>query len=327
MASLAQQFTGLRCLPLSTSRLSKPSILQKQNKMPGLLPIVSATIISNAQTKERLKLKKIFEDAHERGCIDLEEMLKKIKIKIKRLTGETTWVRVTPKVGGLSQLVWVRLWDFGLEFWEPRTLFKVASSIGVLSNSLTSLSFVSPSVPYPSLLSLGSLLPEQHIHHVSNTKSPPSSSQPHTKHKTRTHNLSSDSPLQLLVKRSNVESIEIELGYEDMPDYCYHCVECGAYDKLSAPDASFLKASLPVVYWLLSNHGSVKFNTNSAWKSGSDRAGYVWDWKFLWLEINSALVLDFLCSPQLVPWQLRGEGNQVADALVDHGSSSIGLVW
>ncbi|KAM1083156.1 hypothetical protein TB2_021306 [Malus domestica] len=66
MASLAQQFTGLRCSPLSTSRLSKPSIRPKQNKMPGLLPIVSAAVISNAQTKERLKLKEIFEDAHER---------------------------------------------------------------------------------------------------------------------------------------------------------------------------------------------------------------------------------------------------------------------
>ncbi|KAB2599264.1 30S ribosomal protein S1 [Pyrus ussuriensis x Pyrus communis] len=66
MASLAQQFTGLRCSPISTSRLSKPSILPKKNKMPGLLPIVSAAVISNAQTKERLKLKEIFEDAHER---------------------------------------------------------------------------------------------------------------------------------------------------------------------------------------------------------------------------------------------------------------------
>ncbi|BFG14878.1 30S ribosomal protein S1 chloroplastic [Prunus yedoensis var. nudiflora] len=66
MASLAQQFTGLRCPPLSTSRLSKPSVFPKQNKMPGLLPIVSAVAISNAQTKERLKLKELFEDAHER---------------------------------------------------------------------------------------------------------------------------------------------------------------------------------------------------------------------------------------------------------------------
>ncbi|KAM1438558.1 hypothetical protein ACFXTO_012532 [Malus domestica] len=38
MASLAQQFTGLRCSPLSTSRLSKPSILPKQNKMPVCSP-------------------------------------------------------------------------------------------------------------------------------------------------------------------------------------------------------------------------------------------------------------------------------------------------
>ncbi|ONI27927.1 hypothetical protein PRUPE_1G111400 [Prunus persica] len=66
MASLAQQFTGLRCPPLSTSRLSKPSVFPKQNKMAGLLPVVSAVAISNAQTKERLKLKELFEDAHER---------------------------------------------------------------------------------------------------------------------------------------------------------------------------------------------------------------------------------------------------------------------
>lgn len=64
MASLAQQFTGLRCSPLSTSRLSKP-FSPKQTKTT-LLPIVSASVISNAQTKERLKLKEIFEDAQER---------------------------------------------------------------------------------------------------------------------------------------------------------------------------------------------------------------------------------------------------------------------
>lgn len=34
--------------------------------MAGLLPVVSAVAISNAQTKERLKLKELFEDAHER---------------------------------------------------------------------------------------------------------------------------------------------------------------------------------------------------------------------------------------------------------------------
>lgn len=65
MASLAQQFTGLRCPPLSSSRLSKPSSTKHTHK-PTLLPIVSAVAISNAQTKERLKLKELFEDAYER---------------------------------------------------------------------------------------------------------------------------------------------------------------------------------------------------------------------------------------------------------------------
>ncbi|KAM5568652.1 30S ribosomal protein S1, chloroplastic [Rosa sericea] len=64
MASLAQQFTGLRCSPLSTSRLSKP--FSPTQTKTTLLPIVSASVISNAQTKERLKLKEIFEDAQER---------------------------------------------------------------------------------------------------------------------------------------------------------------------------------------------------------------------------------------------------------------------
>ncbi|PON64887.1 Ribosomal protein [Parasponia andersonii] len=67
MASLAQQFTGLRCPPLSSSHLSKPfSPKQPQTHKPTLLPIVSAVAISNAQTKERLKLKELFEDAYER---------------------------------------------------------------------------------------------------------------------------------------------------------------------------------------------------------------------------------------------------------------------
>ncbi|KAF4361387.1 hypothetical protein CsatB_025682 [Cannabis sativa] len=70
MASLAQQFTGLRCAPLSSSRLSKPFSFPKQqqthNRPPTLLPIVSAVAISNAQTRERLKLKELFEEAYER---------------------------------------------------------------------------------------------------------------------------------------------------------------------------------------------------------------------------------------------------------------------
>ncbi|GMJ02135.1 plastid ribosomal protein S1, ribosomal protein S1 [Hibiscus trionum] len=65
MASLAQQFTGLRCPPLSPSRFSaKPKQTQKVGAFAS--PVVSAVAVSNAQTKDRLELKKMFEDAYER---------------------------------------------------------------------------------------------------------------------------------------------------------------------------------------------------------------------------------------------------------------------
>ncbi|WCJ23248.1 ribosomal protein S1 [Euphorbia peplus] len=63
MASLAQQLTGLRCSPLSTSRLVQKSSSPKLRKSRF---VVSAVAISNAQTKEREKLKQMFEDAYER---------------------------------------------------------------------------------------------------------------------------------------------------------------------------------------------------------------------------------------------------------------------
>ncbi|XP_059644220.1 small ribosomal subunit protein bS1c [Cornus florida] len=68
MASLAQQFGGLKCSPLSTSRLSKPfnNHSTKQTQKPNLVRIVSAVAISNAQTKERQRLKEMFEHAYER---------------------------------------------------------------------------------------------------------------------------------------------------------------------------------------------------------------------------------------------------------------------
>ncbi|GMY27982.1 30S ribosomal protein S1, chloroplastic [Fagus crenata] len=69
MASLAQQFTGLRCAPLSSTRFSKskPCTHPNQTHKPTLLlPIVSAVAISNAKTKDRTELKKLFEDAYER---------------------------------------------------------------------------------------------------------------------------------------------------------------------------------------------------------------------------------------------------------------------
>ncbi|GMH18247.1 hypothetical protein Nepgr_020088 [Nepenthes gracilis] len=72
MASLAQQLGGLRCPPLSNSHLSKsfyPSPKHTSNirtHRPRILPIVSAVAVSNAETREREKLKQLFEEAHER---------------------------------------------------------------------------------------------------------------------------------------------------------------------------------------------------------------------------------------------------------------------
>lgn len=65
MASLAQQVAGLRCAPVSNTRLSKP-FSPKQNQRRNLVPVVAAVAISNAQTKERIKLKEMFEQAYER---------------------------------------------------------------------------------------------------------------------------------------------------------------------------------------------------------------------------------------------------------------------
>ncbi|XP_065863874.1 small ribosomal subunit protein bS1c [Euphorbia lathyris] len=66
MASLAQQFTGLRCSPLSTSRLIQKTSVLSSPKLRKSRFVVSAVAISNAQTKEREKLKQMFEDAYER---------------------------------------------------------------------------------------------------------------------------------------------------------------------------------------------------------------------------------------------------------------------
>lgn len=69
MASMAQQFTGLRCVPLSSSRLSKPfsskHLLNKSRSLPVQAAVISGPIPS-PQTKERFKLKEVFEEAYER---------------------------------------------------------------------------------------------------------------------------------------------------------------------------------------------------------------------------------------------------------------------
>ncbi|KAH7573430.1 hypothetical protein ACOSP7_007099 [Xanthoceras sorbifolium] len=72
MASLAQQFTGLRCPPLSHTRLSTrtPTFLPQtrvSNSSSRRRVIVSAvTAISDAQTRDRQELKRLFEEAYER---------------------------------------------------------------------------------------------------------------------------------------------------------------------------------------------------------------------------------------------------------------------
>ncbi|XP_057959063.1 small ribosomal subunit protein bS1c [Malania oleifera] len=61
MASLAQQFACLRCLPLPSKPFSPA-----QSSRPKRLSVVSAVPVSNAQTKERQKLLQLFEEAYER---------------------------------------------------------------------------------------------------------------------------------------------------------------------------------------------------------------------------------------------------------------------
>ncbi|KAH6808573.1 ribosomal protein S1 [Perilla frutescens var. frutescens] len=71
MASLAQQIGGLKCPPFSTAMNSK-SLFNSKNHHCSALPrkrsVISAAAvaITNAQTRERMKLKEMFEDAYDR---------------------------------------------------------------------------------------------------------------------------------------------------------------------------------------------------------------------------------------------------------------------
>ncbi|KAK1294025.1 hypothetical protein QJS10_CPA16g01711 [Acorus calamus] len=70
MAALAQQYSGLRCPPLSSSPLSKASPLRAPQKISFNAPattVVSAVSVSNSPVvRERQRLKEIFEDAYDR---------------------------------------------------------------------------------------------------------------------------------------------------------------------------------------------------------------------------------------------------------------------
>lgn len=64
MSSLAHQLCGLRSSPLSSTPIST-----RKRFSPVVSAAASPTPISNAQTKERLKLKQLFKEAYERCCI------------------------------------------------------------------------------------------------------------------------------------------------------------------------------------------------------------------------------------------------------------------
>ncbi|KAJ6982488.1 30S ribosomal protein S1 [Populus alba x Populus x berolinensis] len=67
MASLAQQFAGLICPPLSSSRLTeRAATFSKPKRAANSVVTAKAVAISNLQTQERHKLKELFEEAYER---------------------------------------------------------------------------------------------------------------------------------------------------------------------------------------------------------------------------------------------------------------------
>lgn len=68
MASLARQFVGLKCPPISTKKLVNRINHQSKQQIQKarIAAQASAAVVTNAQTRERLKLKEIFEDAYER---------------------------------------------------------------------------------------------------------------------------------------------------------------------------------------------------------------------------------------------------------------------
>jgi hypothetical protein len=121
--------------------------------------------------------------------------------------------------------------------------------------------------------------------------------------------------------------------------------------KIGAPCRPRRAPKIIEVNWHPPLYGCIKVNTDGSWKSGSDKASYggvfrdyrgkvlgafcasldipssvaaevmaviqaielawVRDWKHIWLEVDSELVLNFIRSPDLVPWQLRVDGEIV----------------
>ncbi|MFS7901468.1 putative ribosomal protein S1 [Helianthus anomalus] len=67
MVSLAQQIGGLRCPSLSDTRLSRSAAsFNNHHNLKRAFTTKAAVAVSNAQTRERMKLKEMFEEAYER---------------------------------------------------------------------------------------------------------------------------------------------------------------------------------------------------------------------------------------------------------------------
>lgn len=71
MASLAQQIGGLKCPPFSSAAKTNKFLSNSKSTRHSMLPskrsvISAAAVVTNAQTRERMKLKEMFEDAYER---------------------------------------------------------------------------------------------------------------------------------------------------------------------------------------------------------------------------------------------------------------------
>lgn len=90
--------------------------------------------------------------------------------------------------------VWVRFWDLGLEFWEARTLFEIASGIGV------------PVKIDPNTLDRKYGLFARVLVDV---------------------DLSDNLPLEIVIKRKNGETFVQGVDYERLPDLCSHCGNVG----------------------------------------------------------------------------------------------------